>query len=358
MSSRLERHSRLGTKLTYLSDESLKALLAAAPSSRTWGANHTLQLGKDKVFVKRVPLTALEAGNLYSTRNLYGMPCHYNYGVGSAGFGVFRELSASAKVSNLVVAGEEQGFLLLHHHRVMSRRPGVLAEGDVRTRDYLKRWNNSKTIARYIRARVEAPFELVLCMEHVDHTVRSWLGKHLDRIGDVLSQSLALVGAMTKRGLLHFDAHLNNHLTDGDRVYLCDFGLALDRDFELSGRERRFGEQHGLYDYGEVLTGVGAAAMDHFLRLGEQRRARVLEALEVDPRDYYAFSAALLEHAADLRTRRLVNFSDGFLALVERYRPVTLLMGGFYARLGNNPRKDTPFPAAALERELARAGVI
>lgn len=358
MSPRLERHFRLATQLTYLSDDALKARLDKVPIDQTWGVNQTLVLGRDKVFVKRIPLTELEANNLYSTRNLYRMPCYYNYGVGSAGFGAFRELAAQARVSNLVAAQAAEGFLLLHHHRIVSRQPGTVAEDDARMRDYVRRWNNSKTIARYARARIEAPYELVLCLEYVEHTVRSWLSSHLDRLGDVLARSIALLDTLRANGMLHFDAHLQNHLTDGERFYLCDFGLALDGDFDLSAAERRFYELHQLYDYGEVLVGVGSAAVDYYLRLGEQRRRRVEKALGVDARDFYPFSAALLEQAPDLRKRRLVNFGDAFLELAERYKPVTLLMSRFYDALARNPRKDTPFPSADLERALVGAGVV
>ena len=45
---------------------------------------------------------------------------------------------------------------------------------------------------------------------------------------------------LRQHGIVHFDAHFGNVLTDGDEYYLADFGLALDGTFELTATERRF----------------------------------------------------------------------------------------------------------------------
>lgn len=80
-------------------------------------------MGSEKVFVKRIPLTDLGHENPFSARNLYSLPTFYNYGVGSAGFGAFRELFAHAKTTNWVLAGEIETFPLLSHYRI--RRPSL-----------------------------------------------------------------------------------------------------------------------------------------------------------------------------------------------------------------------------------------
>lgn len=42
---------------------------------------------------------------------------------------------------------------------------------------------------------------------------------------------------MNTRGLLHFDAHFENILTDGQRLFFADYGLAISSRFELSRDE-------------------------------------------------------------------------------------------------------------------------
>lgn len=53
---------------------------------------------------------------------------------------------------------------------------------------------------------------------------------------------------MNARGLLHFDAHFQNILTDGRRLYFADYGLALSSQFDLSPSETSFFELHRTYD--------------------------------------------------------------------------------------------------------------
>jgi CBS domain-containing protein len=69
-----------------------------------------VQLGKRKVFVKRIPVTDLELANPYSTRNLHSLSNYYNYGLGSAGLGVYREIIANIKTTNWLRDAIRDGF--------------------------------------------------------------------------------------------------------------------------------------------------------------------------------------------------------------------------------------------------------
>jgi hypothetical protein len=53
---------------------------------------------------------------------------------------------------------------------------------------------------------------------------------------------------MRSSNFVHFDAHLNNILTDGTRLYFADFGLALHESFDLTHAERNFLTKHAEYD--------------------------------------------------------------------------------------------------------------
>ena len=62
---------------------------------------------------------------------------------------------------------------------------------------------------------------------------------------------------MNARGMLHFDLHRANLLTDGAQIYVSDYGLALCADFDLAPAERAFFEAHRLYDRGYVDWAFG-----------------------------------------------------------------------------------------------------
>lgn len=115
---------------------------------------------------------------------------------------------------------------------------------------------------RQLRGRLEAiersSFSLVLFLEHVPQTLGAWLGEARNAawqkrggqspylwVEDELWRGTKFMSA---RGMVHFDAHFSNLLTDGRQVYFADFGLALSRDFELSAEEGAFLADHLVYD--------------------------------------------------------------------------------------------------------------
>ncbi|NED89096.1 hypothetical protein G3I76_54635, partial [Streptomyces sp. SID11233] len=55
---------------------------------------------------------------------------------------------------------------------------------------------------------------------------------------------------MSAHGLVHFDGHWGNVLTDGRRVLFTDFGLALADTFALTARETAFLAEHRDHDLG------------------------------------------------------------------------------------------------------------
>lgn len=108
MTKRSERYFELSSKISLVSDRELSRLLAKSKVSEGWGSNHIVEEFGGKVFVKKIPVTKLESENMFSTKNLYRLPLYYNYGVGSAGFGAFRELALHIKTTNWVLALAEK----------------------------------------------------------------------------------------------------------------------------------------------------------------------------------------------------------------------------------------------------------
>ena len=98
MDRRRHRHEALAARLAALGDVALEALLAGAAEWRhgVGGESAVIEVDGEKVFVKKIYLTDLERapGNEGSTANLFDLPVFDQYGVGSAGFGAWRELQA------------------------------------------------------------------------------------------------------------------------------------------------------------------------------------------------------------------------------------------------------------------------
>lgn len=317
----------VAARLDAMSDGELAHLAGSDATASAWGASGRMTVDEVEVFLKRIPLTAEEAAEPYATRNLFDLPVYYSYGVGSAGFGVWRELAAHQATTGLV------GFPQLLHHRVMERSmpAGELWVSDA---DYVAYWNGSAAIGRFIEARRVARQEVWIVLEFVPHPLFLWLIQNQEHVDDVLSQLFEAIGALRDRGIVHFDAHLGNVVTDGVQCRLGDFGLAMAADFELAAEERSFLGAHQHYDYGVVLSFF---AQTLAFALGED--------LDADRVGQWIDEIDGLP----------VNYHPALVAALRRYREPIVYIAEFFTRV-RQPDKHSVYDDAAFARLLRSAG--
>lgn len=245
--TRLERHRVISAALAALDDRELARLLEGRPfRASIGGGTTTIEIAGTPVFVKRVALTDLEAAHPRSTRNLFELPMVYQYGIGSSGFGVWRELAAHQLTTAWVVDGICDAFPLLHHARVLPSPPP-----DVPVDELVAQWGGSPAIRARLEGIAQATASVVLFLEHLPTTVHAWFAEQADQVeacAMLERETQQVIEVLRSHDLLHMDGHWGNLLTDGQRVYFADFGLALSRSFELSSEERAFFERHVRYD--------------------------------------------------------------------------------------------------------------
>ncbi|MFG1706924.1 hypothetical protein ACFLIM_27400 [Nonomuraea sp. M3C6] len=94
-----------------------------------------------------------------------------------------------------------------------------------------------------LEAVASASASIVLFLEYIPQNLYDWLATQL-ATGAVTSAYTMVerrlrtdVAFMNANGLLHFDAHYRNILTDGQRLYFADLGLATSPRFDLSADE-------------------------------------------------------------------------------------------------------------------------
>src|SRR5262245_12538222 len=108
MDQRRRLHDRLSATLAGLSDDDLAARLAETPAWRAsvhGSRSGVLEIEGAKVFVKQIALSDRERDAAGSTANLFDLPGFYQYGVGSSGFGAWRELRGFEAASEWTLAG-------------------------------------------------------------------------------------------------------------------------------------------------------------------------------------------------------------------------------------------------------------
>jgi hypothetical protein len=349
---RLTAYSKVSTALALCSDRALTELVGGAvpAGSGIGGKSARLEIAGTQVFVKRVPLTDLERlpENVRSTANLFGLPvfCQYGLGgkdaIGSPGFGAWRELAVHAMTTNWVLAGEYEGFPLTYHWRVLPDSTPLPEElADVgRAVAY---WGGAPQVRRRIEALQQSSASVALFLEHIPLNLHQWLGTQVQagdratdracaRVDSELSTGLEF---MNSRGLLHFDAHFENILTDGQRLYFADYGLAISSRFELSPDEAGFFGRHRTYD-----RCYAAAYLVNWL-------VTALFGCEVGDRDG---RYALVRAYAD--GQRPTGIPPGAAAILARHAPAAAVMSDFNRKLQGRSRQ-TPYPLEEIRRALS-----
>jgi hypothetical protein len=343
--ARLAAHSAVSTSLAMCSDLALAELLdAATPTGFGIVGKFTLlDVDGTRVFVKRVPLTDLdlEPQHVRSTANLYDLPVFCQYGVGAIGapgFGAWRELAVHTMTTNWVLSGESENFPLMHHWRVLpdsTPLPEELADIE-RSVAY---WDGADQMRRRIEGLQGSSASVALFLEYIPQNLHEWLGALLaagvefaDRACSMVEEELqAGISFMNGRGLLHFDVHFENILTDGQRLYFTDYGLAMSSAFNLSPTEKEFFGRHQSYDR--------CYAAAHFVNW-------LVTALGLCAKGDSDHRYALVRAYA--KGHRSPPLPAQAAAIISRYAPVAVVMSDFIRDFQRHSRQ-TAYPSDAFD---------
>jgi hypothetical protein len=351
--ARLTAHGAASTALALRSDRALTELVdeAVPLGSGIGGKSALLEIDGTPVFVKRVPLTSLERApeNVRSTANLFDLPMFCQYGIGGPGFGAWRELAAHTMTTNWVLAGDHEGFPLMYHWRVLPDSTPLPAElADVERA--VAYWGGGAQVRHRIEALQQSSASVALFLEYIPQNLHQWLGEQLAIGGEAAERACVMVerglstttSFMNSRGLLHFDAHFGNILTDGRHLYFADYGLALSSRFQLSPGEADFFDRHQTYD--RCYT---ASYLVHWL---------VTAVYGYEREDRYALVRACTEgqRPAEVPSEVPGGVPKAAAAIIARHAPLALVMWDFLDELQHRSRR-APYPLEKIRRlELQR----
>jgi len=333
--ARLTAHSEVSTSLALCGDRELGELVAAATplGSGIGGRAALMDVAGTPVFVKRVPLTDRERlpENVRSTANLFGLPSFCQYGIGGPGFGAWRELAVHTMTTNWVLADRFGGFPLMYHWRVLPDAVQPLPDELADVERAVAYWDDATQVRDRIEALRTASASVTLFLEYFPHTLHDWLGAQVEAGGEAADRACSLVekalsdgvSFMNARGLLHFDAHFENILTDGQELYFADFGLALSSRFQLSWQEQDFFDRHSSYDRAYTVTYLVKWLITALYGYGREDREAFIQACADGARP-----EGIRSSAADILVRNA---------------PLAAVMADFSRRLQRESRR-TPYP--------------
>lgn len=335
---RIETYDALASKLSLLSQDRLLKLLSNCESvtKSIGGTSAIVRIDKTPIFIKKIPLTDLEKKpeNRMSTRNIFELPLYYQYGVGSAGFGVWRELACHLMTTDWVIKGQCANFPLLYHWRILPRTKSEITPQELEKLAWsVNYWQDSLSVRNRLMAKLEATDEVVLFMEYFPRNLYAWLGEKIvssnhaaDEACEFVERELQqIIAFINAHGLIHFDAHLANIVTDGANLYFADFGLGLSSQFELSAAEIKFFNQHNRYDFYSTMTNFLHCIITNLFGS-----------------DNWSASLQACVNISDTKITPFVT------AILKRYAAIALLMDEFYRKL-QYESKDTPYPKNELD---------
>ena len=341
LQTRTEIHKHISTQLANYSDAEVSDLLLKATFMHAGiGGNSALVTIDNKyIFVKKIPLTDRERRpkNIMSTANLFELPLFYQYRVGSAGFGAWRELMAHTITTNWVLSEECSEFPLMYHWRLVDT--GKLESMNSRELEDLnttvRSWNNSLAIRKRLEAVHNASAHLVLFLEYFPETLHDWFGTQLKAGRTAAESAVSFVDERLKtitdfinaRGFLHFDAHFKNIFCD-ENLFFSDFGLALSSEFDLTKAEVEFLELHRSYDRCVCIVSLVQCLIANLFG-----------------KDHWE---ARLREFINNEQAKPEQITPPIAATIKRYAPIALVMAEFYRDL-QNETKSVSYPATQLE---------
>jgi hypothetical protein len=347
---RLVRHAMLSRSLTSLTDHEVVSVLDGAERLGVGigGSTMAIRIAGAPVFVKLVALTDLERSACgRSTANLFDLPTWYHYGVGSAGFGAWREVLSHELANEWVLDGTAPNFPLLYHWRIVSLPARAVTNEDLQEIERaVAFWDGSIAVRGRLQALAGSSAAVALFLEHVPFTLQDWFPRQLAAGENAAVSACALIEdqlmhaiqCMTSNGVTHFDAHFGNVLTDGERLYVSDFGLAASTQYEVTTTERRFLERTAHHDLAYAAAHLVNAVVTGF---GTFQGPAV--------RNAYLRRCARGGATPDVPER----LGD----VVRRYAPVAVVMNDFYWRV-HGGRPKTTYPAGAILTALHRADLL
>jgi hypothetical protein len=305
------------------------------------GRTLLLDVDATPVFVKQIRLTDRERRpeNAHSTANLFDLPlfCHYGVGtIGAPGFGAWRELAVHTMTTNWVIAGAYEGFPLTYHWRLLPDTGRPLPEELADVERAVAYWGGGPAIRHRIEALQRSTASLTLFLEYIPQTLHDWLAVQIEAGDETAERACAMVeeelnagiSFMNAHGLLHFDAHFENILTDGRRLFFADYGLAISSGFELAQDEADFFDRHRTYDRTYAATHlVNWLAVALYGHSPEQRRTFIRTCADgISPG----------------------NLPPRVAATLLRHAPVAAVMGDFSHRFRHDTR-TVRYPVTDVE---------
>lgn len=348
------------SKLSELSNADLIRLVNKGKISEGWGGNSLIKVDQKKVFVKTVPLTQKEYENSFDTRNILKLPLFYNYGVGSAGLGAFRELVAHIKTTNWVLDDSHHSFPLMYHYRIVKNTNAKTYSVPGDPKKYVENWNNSKSIERYVSERKTPPYEIILCLEYFPNVMHEWIESNSNKIQVFSKKIYKTFDFLKQNKIIHFDAHWRNILVDDSgEPYLTDFGLVLDYSYCSTEKEKEFFNNHSFYDHSQYTGYLIFLLEIKYQSCSKSKKNKFSQSFGVK-KDLTAYDRCLLmlENLDSILKINLISIDKSYVVFLKKHKNIIVNSNQFFMKTRFEKKKLDNFDKRKMRKLLTSSDVI
>lgn len=311
--TRKKIYGRISKALEEFSDGKLLELtkLNLVDKTKTsWGETGMIDFYDHKIFYKKIPVASIYKLNR-TTNNLYKIPAFYNYGFGSAGLNPWRELLTHVKTTNFVLTEQCYNFPILYHHRLVHDTEKNYDFG--LDEKLMNRFSNDTNIKNYLEDRSMSDTKIIMFLEYVPHILYKYIISHQSDILNIEKQILNTLDFLDKNKVLHMDAHFGNYLVDNfGTIYLTDFGLVLDKQFELLPDEETFMKSHKNVPYIYLYESMYSSFYYQSLECGDLKDL-LLEQKKKDGK--YEFSKRFIDNIRTIN--EIVDMDKIIVSIIE-----------------------------------------
>jgi hypothetical protein len=321
LATRHKIYNSISSALECMSDEQLEQAISNGKIMHKGIGGESLQIEIDSIsiFVKKIPVTDLELhpDHYMSTSNIFNLPMCFQYGIGSAGFGVWREVAAHIMTTKWVISNKSPNFPIMYHWRILKYidKKIISDEEQIALDKDMAYWENNQEINFRLKEKALASNHVYLFLEFIPSNLYDWLNQQLSFDEEVAIRSIQFIenqmkeinNFMGSKKFLHMDAHFENILTDGKQLYYSDFGLVLSNEFNLNDIEIDFMQDNVSYDYASGSVNLLHSIITNFL------------GKEIILKEFYENKPQILEGKIE--------------AVIQKHMPISLIMDKFYSSI-------------------------
>lgn len=366
ITARKNQFYKLNNKLNFFSNEQIISLIGKPEGEPHRGKTLSITLDSKQIFIKRIPLTKLDLNNTFATRNLFNLPLYFNYNIGTIGINLYREIVSHIRTTNWVLNGTMENFPLMYHHRIIPLSENKRLETDLddyknleEYQNYLEYWGNNENVGHYVTSRVAAKHEMLIFLEHIPFTLEDWIHDNIGQLATILDKMKTIIDFIRTKGMVHLDVHFGNIMISGETLYLTDFGLVLDENFDLDEKEHEFMASHSYFDYGEYITSILHPMAEVYKSLKMEQKQNIFQRYGIDKQTSHRdVILTLLKNLEEASNETMLNLDSSYVTLMLKYRDVITFMESFFYELENKKSKDTYFDNTKLQYLLQESGVV